>query len=217
MRKETVLAKIRQHGLVGVVRTDTADKAARVAEACMEGGIYIIELTFTVPGAQKIIEETVKRYENTDFIIGAGTVLDSETARIAILSGAAYVVCPYFSADVMRMCNRYRVPGMPGVITPAETIAALESGADILKVFPGDMFGPKIIRALKGPIPQADFMPTGDVDMGHLGDWIATGAVACGLGANLTGGAATGDWAGITAKAREFTAQVTEARQRLGL
>ena len=165
-----------------------------------------------MPGASAIIESLAKRYQGTGFIVGAGTVLDPETARTAILAGAQYVVSPGLSLETIRLCNRYAVPVMPGVMTVTEAIAALEAGADILKLFPGDAFGPGMIKALKGPLPQAAFMPTGGVDADNVDLWIKSGAAAVGAGSSLTKGARTGDYAQITATARIFLEKIRAAR-----
>ena len=212
MDKELVLTKICDSGVVAVVRAENGEKAKRIADACLEGGVPAIELTFTVPMAHKVIEELAKEYSGGEMILGAGTVMDSETARIAILSGAQYIVSPYFNAETVRLCNRYRVPCMPGAMTVKEVVEAMESGADIVKVFPGEAFGPKILKAIKGPVPQAKMMPTGGVDLSNVGEWIKAGAVAVGAGGSLTKGAKTGDYKAITETAKEFIAKVKEAR-----
>ena len=212
MKKEQVLAKLRSCGLVAVVRAKDADDAMRIAEACIEGGCAGIELTYTTPGVNAIIEKMAREYDGTDFVIGAGTVMDPETARMAILSGAQYVVSPYFNGDTVRLCNRYRVACMPGAMTIKEVVEAMEAGADIVKVFPGEAFGPKILKAIKGPIPQAKLMPTGGVDVNNVGEWIKNGAVAVGAGGALTAGAKTGDYAQITKTGREFIQKIKEAR-----
>lgn len=212
MDKELVLTKICDSGVVAVVRAENDEKAKRIADACLEGGVPAIELTFTVPMAHKVIEELAKEYSGGEMILGAGTVMDSETARIAILSGAQYIVSPYFNAETVRLCNRYRVPCMPGAMTIKEVVEAMESGADIVKVFPGEAFGPKILKAIKGPVPQAKMMPTGGVDLSNVGEWIKAGAVAVGAGGSLTKGAKTGDYKAITETAKEFIAKVKEAR-----
>ena len=139
--------------------------------------------------------------------------MDPETARIAILSGAEYVVSPYFNANTVKTCNRYRVPCMPGAMTIKEVVEAMEAGADIVKIFPGDIFGPKIIKDIKGPIPYAKMMPTGGVDIDNVHEWINAGAVAVGTGSSLTKGAKTGDYAAVTATATQFVAKVKEARE----
>ena len=193
MDKEKVITKITDVGVVAVVRAESSDQAIRIADACIEGGIPAIELTFTVPRANKVIEDLAAKYSHGEIILGAGTVMDPETARIAILAGAEYVVSPYFNAETVKTCNRYRVPCMPGAMTIKEVVEAMEAGADIVKIFPGDLFGPKIIKDIKGPIPYAKMMPTGGVDIDNVHEWINAGAVAVGTGSSLTKGAKTGD------------------------
>jgi len=210
--KEMVIKKITDAGLVAVVRASTGDEALKIADACLEGGCAAIELTFTVPGAHRVIEELAKTYTKGEIILGAGTVMDPETARTAILSGAQYVVSPYFSEDTVRLCNRYRIPIMPGVMSIREVVMAMEAGADILKIFPGEAFGPKIIKAIKGPIPYVKLMPTGGVSVDNVGEWIKAGAVAVGAGGALTAGAKTGDYADITKKAKQFIENIKAAR-----
>ena len=212
MDKEAVITKLTDAGVVAVVRAENGEKAKKIADACMEGGVPAIELTFTVPMAHKVIEDLAKEYSDGSMILGAGTVLDSETARIAILSGAQYIVSPYFDLETVKLCNRYRVPCMPGAMTIKEVVSAMEAGADIVKVFPGEAFGPKILKAIKGPIPQAKLMPTGGVDVSNAAEWIKAGACAIGVGGALTGGAKTGDYKAITEKAKEFVAAVKAAR-----
>ena len=213
MDKEKVITKITDVGVVAVVRAESSDQAIRIADACIEGGIPAIELTFTVPRAHKVIEDLAAKYSHGEIILGAGTVMDPETARFAILSGAEYVVSPYFNANTVKTCNRYRVPCMPGAMTIKEVVEAMEAGADIVKIFPGDLFGPKIIKDIKGPIPYAKMMPTGGVDIDNVHEWINAGAVAVGTGSSLTKGAKTGDYAAVTATAKQFVAKVKEARE----
>jgi len=213
MDKEKIIAKIRECGLVAVVRAENAEQALRIADACIKGGVAGIELTYTVPGATEIIEKLAQEYKGSEeFIIGAGTVLDSETARIAILAGAQYVVSPYFDADMVKICHSYRVPVMPGAMTLREVADVLKSGADIIKIFPGELFGPKIIKAIAGPLPQARMMPTGGVSVDNVGEWIKAGAVAVGAGGALTGGAKTGDYDAITSTAKKFIENIKLAR-----
>ena len=212
MEKEMLLTKLQDAGLVAVVRAKNAEEAIRISDACLDGGCPSIELTFTVPGAHKVIEELAAKYTKGEILLGAGTVLDSETARIAILSGANYIVSPSFDLETAKLCNRYRVPYMPGCMTIKEVITAMEAGADIIKIFPADLFGPAIIKDIKGPLPQAKLMPT---DVGNVDQWIKAGAVAVGAGSSLTAGAKTGDYAKITATAKEFVAKIKEARTSL--
>lgn len=210
--KLDILNRITSAGLVAVVRAETAEQAIRISEATLEGGCPAIEVTFTVPGAHRVIEALAERYKPSELILGAGTVLDPETARIAILSGATYVVSPSLNEETVRLCNRYQVPVMPGAMTIRDVIAAMEAGADIIKLFPGEAFGPAIIKAIKGPLPQAPLMPTGGVDVNNVGEWIKAGAVAVGAGSSLIGGAKTGDYALITRTAREFIEKIQAAR-----
>ena len=202
-------------GLVAVVRAENEDKAFRIAEACLKGGVPAIEITFTVPGAHRVIEALSSRFSENEIILGAGTVLDPETARIAILSGARYVVSPSLNLDTVKLCNRYRIACMPGAMTIREVQDCMEAGADIVKVFPGELFGPRIIKAIKGPLPQAELMPTGGVSVENAADWIKAGAVALGAGSSLTAGAKTGDYDKITETSRLFIHRIKEARGQL--
>jgi 2-dehydro-3-deoxyphosphogluconate aldolase / (4S)-4-hydroxy-2-oxoglutarate aldolase len=210
--KLDILRRITDAGLVAVVRAETAEAATRITDAVLEGGCPAVEMTFTVPGAHRVIEALAARYKPSELILGAGTVLDPETARIAILSGATYVVAPSLNVETVRLCNRYQVPVMPGAMTVREVLEALEAGADIVKLFPGEAFGPAIIKAIKGPLPQVPLMPTGGVDLSNVSEWIKAGAVAVGAGGSLTGGAKTGDFASVTRTAREFVEKIREAR-----
>ena len=214
MDKEQILTKIQDCGIVAVVRAESADQASRIADACIEGGVAAIELTFTVPPCRSRLSRSLQSaYTPQQMILGAGTVMDAPTARIAMLSGANFVVSPYFDPETVKMCNRYRVAVMPGIMTVKEAVAAMEAGADILKVFPGDVFGPKIIKAIRGPIPYAKMMPTGGVDVDNAADWIKAGAVAVGAGSSLTAGAKTGDYQRITDTARKFVENIKAARE----
>jgi 2-dehydro-3-deoxyphosphogluconate aldolase/(4S)-4-hydroxy-2-oxoglutarate aldolase len=174
--------------------------------------VVAVEVAFTVPGAHEIIAELAKSYSSSDILLGAGTVLDSETARIAILSGAQYIVSPYLSLETMKLCHRYRVPIMPGAMTIKEVAEAMEAGADIVKLFPGELFGPAFVKAIRGPLPHARLMPTGGVSVENVGEWIKAGCVAVGVGGNLTAGAKSGDYASITTKAKHFLEAIRRAR-----
>ena len=211
--KIEVLGKITAAGLVAVIRAESPDQASRIAEACANGGVAALEITFTVPGASGVIEHLARNFTG-QILLGAGTVLDPETARIAILAGAHFVVSPALSRETARLCNRYQVPYMPGAGTVGEIIEAMESGADIVKVFPGEILGPAFVKAVKGPLPQANLMPTGGVSLENVGEWIKAGAVALGVGGKLTAGAKNGDFASVTRIARQFVDKIKEARAR---
>lgn len=202
--KEQVIQEIEESGMVAVVRGETADKARAIVEGCIEGGIKAIELTFTVPFAHRVIEQLAMQYGDR-IRLGAGTVLDPETARIAILSGAQFVVAPHFNPDTTRLCNRYRVTNMAGILTVREAVEAMEAGTDILKLFPGGLFGPAFIKDLHGPLPYARIMPTGGVSVENAAAWIRAGAVAIGAGSSLTKG-------DVKANAMAFIEEIRKAR-----
>lgn len=209
MRKYEVLKRVEEVGVVAVVRAENSDQAKKIALACMEGGIDSIEITFTVPGAHKVIESLTEEFQDR-LLVGAGTVLDGETARIAILSGAKYIVSPGFDLETAKLCNRYQIPYMAGCMTITEMIKAMEAGVDVIKVFPGSAFGPSFIKAVKGPLPQAVLMPTGGVSIDNVDQWIKNGCIAVGVGGNLTKGTSEE----MTNAAKEFVDKVKEARSR---
>lgn len=208
--KLKTLTQIQESGLVGILRAETAGKTQPIAEACAEGGMSVLEVTFTVPGAPKIIEDLASR--NSAMVIGAGTVLDPETARIAILSGARFIVSPGLNPDTARLCNRYRIPYIPGTGSVKEIIEAMECGADVMKIFPSETLGPAFARAVLGPLPHALLMPTGGVSVDNTADWIRAGCVAVGASGNLTAPAQTGDFRAITELVKRFFAEIKRAR-----
>lgn len=214
IEKLETLRRIEEVGVVAVVRAENADMAEKISKACIEGGIPAIEVTFTVPNADKVISTLKEKFTKEELIVGAGTVLDSETARIAILAGAQYIVSPGFDLETAKLCNRYQIPYMPGCMTITEMIRAMEAGADIIKVFPGSAFGPSFIKDIKAPLPQAPIMPTGGVSLENVDQWIKNGCIAVGVGGKLTAGAATGDYESITEIAKQFVAKVKEARSK---
>lgn len=212
MDKLEVLQNLKDCGVVAVVRAQNKEEAIKISKACIDAGIKGIEITFTVPGAADVIKELTSIYKNGEIIVGAGTVLDSETARIAILAGAQYIVSPAFNEETIKLCNRYQIASMPGCMTITEVITAMEAGADVCKIFPGELYGPKVIKAIKGPIPQSVLMPTGGVTLDNVDEWIKNGAVAVGVGGALTAPALTGDYDKVTEIGKQFVAKVKEAR-----
>ncbi|HBM74015.1 MAG TPA: bifunctional 2-keto-4-hydroxyglutarate aldolase/2-keto-3-deoxy-6-phosphogluconate aldolase [Clostridiaceae bacterium] len=213
MQRLRTILRLQEEGVVAVIRAESKEQGIKIVDAVKKGGIKMLEVTMTVPGAVDIIKEISEHYKNEDVIIGAGTVLDPETARICILAGAKYIVSPSLNLDTIKLCNRYRIPVMPGAMTIKEAIEGMEAGAEIIKVFPGSAFGPSIIKAFKGPIPQGNFMPTGGVSLSNVKDWIQAGAVAVGTGGQLTKGAKTGDYELVTETAKKFVEAVKEARK----
>lgn len=210
--KTEILSKIHDVGVVAVIRANSHSEAEKIADACVKGGVTILELTFTVPAADKLIAHLREKYADTDVVIGAGTVTDEATARIAILAGAQFVVSPHFDEKIVRCCNRNGIAAMPGIFTPTEAVHAMESGADVLKVFPGDIATPKFISDFRGPFPNAVMMPSGGVSVDNVKDWFKAGAFAVGAGSSLTAGAKTGDFDKITETAKQFIFQAKEAR-----
>ena len=216
MKKFDVLNQISSIGVVAVVRGNSAEQAVKISDYCIKGGVTAIELTYTVPGARGIIETLANKYaSNKDVVIGAGSVLDPETCKGAIEAGAKFIVAPSFNPEVALLCNRYQVPYVPGTQTIKEIVTAMEYGSDVIKVFPGDILGPRFIKDVKGPLPYANLMPSGGVDVNNIADWIKAGVVAVSAGSSLTAGAKTGDYDAVVAMAEKFIAEVKNARAAL--
>ncbi|HWR24346.1 MAG TPA: bifunctional 2-keto-4-hydroxyglutarate aldolase/2-keto-3-deoxy-6-phosphogluconate aldolase [Feifaniaceae bacterium] len=212
MEKSEVLKRLTDCGVVAVVRAESPEQAEKIVDACIQAGIVGIEITFTVPGAADIIKKLASAYKPEEILVGAGTVLDPETARAAILAGAQFVVSPCLNVETVKLCLRYQVACMAGAMTVKEAVECMEAGADVIKIFPGNLFGPKVISAIKGPLPQARMMPTGGVSAENAGEWIKAGAVAVGAGSDLTKGAKTGDYESIVAVGRRMVEEVKKAR-----
>lgn len=215
MKKFDVLNRIASVGVVAVVRANSEEEAVKISSACINGGVPAIEVTFTVPGADHVITTLKNTFSDDQLIVGAGTVLDSETARVAILAGAEYIVSPGFDLETAKLCNRYAIPYMPGCMTITEIVRAMEAGCDICKLFPGSLPGASYVKAVKGPLPQANIMPTGGVSLDNVADWIKAGVIAVGTGSDLTGPAKKGDFDGVTANAKAFVKAVADARASL--
>ena len=186
MNKYQTLEEIHRSKIVAVVRAANEEQAVQIAKACLAGGITCIEVTFTVPFAHLVIRRLKREFSERELLIGAGTVLDAETARIAILEGADFVVAPSFQKEAAKLCNRYQIPYMPGCMTVGEIQKAAEYGVELMKLFPGNQMGPGFIKAVKGPMPKLEFMPTGGVDLDNLAEWLQAGAFAVGIGSKLT-------------------------------
>ena len=217
MEKTEVLKMIAEIGLVPVIRTDSKDEAIRVIDAIEAGGVPIVEVTMTVPGAISIIEAVHKR--DPAVVVGAGTVLDPETARACILAGAHFIVSPALNLETIELCRRYSVAVMAGALTPTEVVNAWQAGADVVKIFPcGAMGGASYIKALKAPFPHIALMPTGGVSLKTAADFIKAGAIALGVGSDLidVNAILNEDWnalaTAVTVRAREYVRIVQEAR-----
>jgi 2-dehydro-3-deoxyphosphogluconate aldolase/(4S)-4-hydroxy-2-oxoglutarate aldolase len=209
MHRINVVHAIEANRVVAVIRMKEPEKLRAVAAALADGGVRALEVTMTVPRAIDLIAELAPTLPE-GFLLGAGTVLDAETARLAILAGAQFVVSPVFRPEVVATCHRYDVAAMPGCFTPTEILAAWEAGADVVKVFPATALGPGFFKDLRGPLPQVKLMPTGGVTLDNAADWIAAGAVAVGVGTALLDAKAiaAGDYAAIAANARRIVANV---------
>jgi 2-dehydro-3-deoxyphosphogluconate aldolase/(4S)-4-hydroxy-2-oxoglutarate aldolase len=209
MNRIQVVQAIEADRVVAVIRMKEPEKLRAVVDALAEGGVRALEVTMTVPRAIEMIAQLAPTLPR-GFLLGAGTVLDAETARLAILAGAQFVVGPVFRPEVIAVCHRYDVAAMPGCFTPTEILAAWEVGADIVKVFPATALGPGFFKDVRGPLPQVRLMPTGGVTLDNAGDWIKAGAVAVGVGTALldSKAIAAGAYEVITANAKRIVANV---------
>lgn len=182
MDRNEILQKIKETKMIAVIRGDTTDEATSLAEAVLEAGLPLIELTYTIPSVQTVFAALKN---NNKGYIGAGTVLDAETARDAILQGAKFVVSPHFNTEIAKMCHRYNILYIPGCMTITEMVKALEYGCTTIKLFPANTFQPSFIKAVKGPLPQIDLLPTGGINVDNVKDWLDLGAVGVGIGSDL--------------------------------
>ena len=205
MGKPENLNRLLEHKIVAVIRADRGDTLADVAEALVAGGVEVMEVTFTVPKAHQVLEKVADRLGDR-ILLGAGTVLDAETARIAMLSGAEFIVSPSTHLDVIQTCQRYDKLVMPGALTPTEVVHAWQAGADLIKVFPSDLGGPSYLKALKAPLPQIRLLPTGGVNLDTAADFLRCGASALGIGGSLveSSAVAAGDFDRIQQLASQF-------------
>jgi 2-dehydro-3-deoxyphosphogluconate aldolase/(4S)-4-hydroxy-2-oxoglutarate aldolase len=213
MARDQTLQRIVEGGIVAVVRSSSAEALAGAAEALVEGGVSAIEITFTIPNALSAIADVRKRLGDR-IALGAGTVLDPETARAAILAGADFIVGPGTNLDVIRLCRRYDKAVMPGAFTPTEVITAWEAGADVVKIFPADVGGPAYLKALRGPLPQVRLMPTGGVDLSTAAAFLQAGACCLGVGGQLVSPKAleAGQFDTIRDLAAQYAALVRQVR-----
>ena len=214
LTKSEVLQQMREIGLVPVLRAESEDQALALAEAIAAGGVTVLEITMTVPGAVRVIARLTK--ERPDILVGAGTVLDPETARICMLEGAQFVVSPALNLKTIEMCQRYSIAVLPGALTPTEVVTAWQAGADVIKVFPANALGgAKYLKSLKAPLPQVELIPTGGVSLATAHEFLEAGAFALGVGADLvdTKAMTAGEAHKITASARQYLEIVKSFRK----
>jgi len=217
MSKAAVLASLKEIGLVPVLRAESVEKALALAEAIAAGGVTVLEITMTVPGAIQVMRKLAE--ERPDILVGAGTVLDPETARACILEGAQFVVSPALNPKTIEMCHRYSVAVLPGALTPTEIVTAWEAGADVVKVFPASALGgAKYLSSVKAPLPQVELIPTGGVSLATAKDFLEAGAFALGVGADLVNAKAMAEGKPeiVTESARKYLAIVREYRAAKG-
>jgi 2-dehydro-3-deoxyphosphogluconate aldolase/(4S)-4-hydroxy-2-oxoglutarate aldolase len=215
MDRNVLISALRDTGVVAVIRTENPVDLGAVAKALREGGIKFIEITMTIPWALEIIKEVARDLRDLDIYVGAGTVLDAETARMAILAGSHFIVGPTFDQGTVDLCHSYGIPVMPGAMTPTEILCAWKGGADVVKVFPAqNVGGADFLKAVKEPLPQIELLPTKGVDFETAGAFIKAGAIAVGVGGALVPKAmmATKDYPAITANARRMIQIVRDAR-----
>ncbi|MBD1383207.1 bifunctional 4-hydroxy-2-oxoglutarate aldolase/2-dehydro-3-deoxy-phosphogluconate aldolase [Metabacillus arenae] len=209
-KKYSNLRKISETGIVLIVRLDDEEEAMNVAEAAIKGGIKVLEITMSVPNALGIIRKLSNKYE--DVLIGAGTILDSETANAALLAGAELLVSPQLNPEMLKMANRYQAVTVSGAFTPTEIVETMEAGADVVKLFPAEFVGPGYVKTVKAPLSQAAIVPTGGVTPQNAGEWLKAGCVAVGVGSYITKAAQQdGDYEKVTLAAREFLQAVSNA------
>jgi 2-dehydro-3-deoxyphosphogluconate aldolase/(4S)-4-hydroxy-2-oxoglutarate aldolase len=205
--KPSRLEQLLDRGIVAIIRSSDSSRLVDVAEALLAGGVSVMEVTFTVPRAHQVLEEVADKLGDR-ILLGAGTVLDAATARIAILAGAEFIVSPVVSHEVIACCRRYSKLSLPGAFTPTEILTAWEAGADIVKVFPSEVTGPAYLKAVRAPLPQVRLMPTGGVNLETAADFLRAGACALGVGGSLveSKAVASGDMGRIETLARQYMA-----------
>ena len=215
MNKMEKLDLIYETGVIAIMRAQSSAQLITAADAIKLGGVRVIEVTMTTPGALEVIAQATMRYAD-EVLFGAGSVLDPETARAAILAGAGFIVAPTLKVEVVELCNRYSIPVMPGIYTPTEALTAWEAGAEMVKLFPASFGGPALIKAIRAPLPQLDIVPVGGVNLTTAAEFIRAGAAALGVGSSLVNQKLLdmGDMEELTRRARCFIEEVAKGRAR---
>ncbi|SJZ86114.1 bifunctional 2-keto-4-hydroxyglutarate aldolase/2-keto-3-deoxy-6-phosphogluconate aldolase [Garciella nitratireducens] len=209
-QKARILEKLKENYLFAVIRGKSAQDAYEISKAAYQGGIKNIEVTFTTPNANKTIEELAEELKDTDMVVGAGTVMDDVTARIAIIAGARFIVSPNFVPEISTICNRYAIPYLPGCGSVTEIAEAMTTGVEVVKVFPGGTLGPTFIKDIHGPIPQVELMPSGGVSLENMETWVKNGAWAIGIGSALTKNVKGTGYESVTEEAQKFVEKYRE-------
>lgn len=209
-KKHDILRNLKENFLFAVIRGKSAEEATEISKAVYEGGIKNIEVTFTTPQADESIKLLSKEYAASDMVVGAGTVMDAITARIAIIAGAEFIVSPNFVPEISKVCNTYSIPYLPGCGSVTEIGHAIETGVEVVKVFPGGILGPSFIKDVHGPIPHVEMMPSGGVSLDNMHEWVNNGAWAVGIGSALTKELADKGYDSVTEKAEQFVSKYKE-------
>lgn len=209
MDKNDIVQIIKKEKMISVIRGENQNIVEQTIDAIVEGGIHLIEITMTVPNAIELIENLIRKYENTNIIIGAGTVLDEEKAKKVINAGAKFVVSPVLDENVIKVCNENNILVIPGVATTTEAYNAMKYGAEILKLFPSNIYGPSFIKTIKGPFPNIQIIPTGGVSLENLDKWLEVGAIAVGVGGEFSKCAKEGNFEKVKELAKEFVNKIT--------
>ncbi|ASE35125.1 bifunctional 2-keto-4-hydroxyglutarate aldolase/2-keto-3-deoxy-6-phosphogluconate aldolase [Mammaliicoccus sciuri] len=207
MKKYKILNQLHENYLVAVVRGNDEDETKKIVDEIIKGGFKNIEITFTVPNAEEVINQVHKQYGD-DIVLGAGTVLDAATAQIAINKGAQYIVSPHLDTNISKLCNIYSIPYLPGCSSATEIIEALRYGSDLIKLFPGGQLGAGFIKDIKGPVPNVELMPSGGVNLDNISDWIEKGSFAVGIGGDLTKEFTGNNFEVISEKAQKYVEAV---------
>lgn len=208
--KYQILAKLARAKIIAVIRANNSEQANKIAAACLKGNIQAIEVTYTVPNATEVLIELQQHFAAQNLFLGAGSVLDSKTARTAITAGAQYIVGPNFDAKTCELCNRYQIPYIPGCMTPTEIINAVQAGAAAIKLFPANILTPKFLHAIKGPLPKIPFIATGGINLDNALEWLKNGCIAIGIATALTQGAKTNNYELITETAQQFLKSIED-------
>lgn len=207
LKKYKILNQLHENYLVAVVRGNDEDETKKIVDEIIKGGFKNIEITFTVPNAEEVINQVHKQYGD-DIVLGAGTVLDAATAQIAINKGAQYIVSPHLDTNISKLCNVYSIPYLPGCSSATEIIEALRYGSDLIKLFPGGQLGAGFIKDIKGPVPNVELMPSGGVNLDNVSDWIEKGSFAVGIGGDLTKEFTGNNYEAISEKAQKYVEAV---------
>lgn len=213
MKRVEILTKLENAGVIPVVRGNSKEQGLKSCKALLAGGMKGLEITFTLPKADEVIAEMVAGNQDSEVVIGAGTVLDAVTARLAIMAGAEFIVSPTFDQDTAEICNLYQTPYLPGCMTITEIKNAMKAGVDIVKLFPGSAYGSSIIGAFKAPLPHVNIMPTGGVSLENMAEWFKAGVVTVGVGGNLMKPADSGDYEGVTKAAQAYMAEFKRIKE----